>query len=89
MNPQLSNAGNYDDEDCYNFETDAYDKRKLKIKCPAVADGLQLYVASSLNVFTAVGDGFGILIKSPTVISQYIVESVETISNSQHTRHSR
>ena len=34
MNPQLPDAGNYDNEDCFNFDTDAFDKRKLKVKCP-------------------------------------------------------
>ncbi len=27
-------AGNFDDEDAYNLNTDAYDKRKVRVVCP-------------------------------------------------------
>lgn len=32
--PELPHAGNYDNEECYNFDTDKEDWRKLKITCP-------------------------------------------------------
>jgi hypothetical protein len=30
----VPSAGTYDDEHAYNIDTDKYDKRKVKVKCP-------------------------------------------------------
>ncbi len=30
----LPSAGDYDDEDAVNFDTDRYDKRKIRVTCP-------------------------------------------------------
>ena len=54
-----------------------------------MADGSLPYAVSSQSASMGAGDGSEIPTRSPITISQHIVESVETISNSQHTRHNK
>ena len=30
----MKHAGSYSDEDCYNDDTDGFDRRKIKVDCP-------------------------------------------------------